>query len=96
MINLKTQYAAVNEQVENNYSSFVPALRGYVATGAKLEEIEAEIREAIAFQIDGMRESGLAISEPTSKVEYIDLVARRRGGRRLTRLHSSSDKRQRR
>jgi predicted RNase H-like HicB family nuclease len=32
-----------------------------VATGATFEEIQQHIKEAIAFQLDGLREEGLLI-----------------------------------
>jgi len=69
------KYAVVIEKAEGNYSAYVPDLPGCVATGGTVEEAEAEIREAIAFHIEGMREDGLVIPEPTSKVEYIELAA---------------------
>jgi predicted RNase H-like HicB family nuclease len=69
------KYAVVIEKAASNYSAYVPDLPGCVATGATVEEVESEIREAIALHIDGMREDGLAIPEPTSKVEYIDTAA---------------------
>ena len=53
----------------------MPDLPGCVATGATVQEVENEIREAIAFHIEGMREDGLAVPEPTSKVESIELAA---------------------
>ena len=69
------RYAVVIEKAEGNYSAYVPDLPGCVATGASVEEVESEIREAIAFHLDGMREDGLPIPAPTSKVEYIELAA---------------------
>ncbi len=69
------RYAVVIEKAEGNYSAYVPDLPGCVATGNTIEEVESEIREAIAFHLDGMREDGLAIPAPTSKVEYIELAA---------------------
>ena len=69
------KYAVVIEKAEGNYSAYVPDLPGCVATGGTVEEVEAEIREAIAFHIEGMREDGLVIPPPTSKVEYIELAA---------------------
>jgi predicted RNase H-like HicB family nuclease len=69
------RYAVVIEKAENNYSAYVPDLQGCVATGATVEEIESEIREAIAFHLEGMREDGLPVPYPTSKVEYIELAA---------------------
>jgi predicted RNase H-like HicB family nuclease len=69
------KYAVVIEKAEGNYSAYVPDLPGCVATGATIEETEAEIREAIAFHLEGMREDGQPIPEATSKVEYIELAA---------------------
>ena len=69
------RYAVVIEQAAGNYSAYVPDLPGCVATGATVEEIENEIREAIAFHIEGLREDGLAVPLPTSTVEYIELAA---------------------
>jgi predicted RNase H-like HicB family nuclease len=63
------RYAVVIEKAEANYSAYVPDLPGCVATGATIEEVEREIRDAIAFHLDGMRADGLEIPEPTSKVE---------------------------
>ena len=69
------RYAIVIEKAEGNYSAYVPDLPGCVATGATQEEVEREIREAVAFHIEGMREDGIVIPEPTSTVEYIELAA---------------------
>jgi predicted RNase H-like HicB family nuclease len=69
------RYAVVIEKAEKNYSAYVPDLPGCVATGATLEQAEAEIREAIEFHIEGLREDGLPIPEPASKVEYVDVTA---------------------
>ncbi len=55
------RYAIVIEKLESNYSAYVPDLLGCVATGATLEEIEQQIKEAIAFHLDGLREEGLPI-----------------------------------
>lgn len=69
------RYAVVIEKAEANYLAYVPDLPGCVATGATIEEVEREIRDAIAFHLDGMRADGLEIPEPTSKVEYVELAA---------------------
>jgi predicted RNase H-like HicB family nuclease len=69
------RYAVVIEQSEGNYSAYIPDLPGCVATGATVEEVEIEIRDAIAFHLDGLREDGVPIPPPTSKVEYIELAA---------------------
>ena len=69
------KYAVVIEKAEGNYSAYVPDLPGCVATGATIQEVESEIRGAIALHIEGLREDGVAVPEPTSHVEYIELAA---------------------
>lgn len=50
------RYAIVIEKAGSNFSAYVPDLPGCIATGATLEEVEREIREAIEFHIEGLRE----------------------------------------
>lgn len=69
------RYAIVIEKAEDNYSAYVPDLPGCVATGATVAEVEAEIREAIGFHVEGLREDGLPIPAAASRVEYIDVAA---------------------
>ncbi len=69
------RYAVVIEQANGNFSAYVPDLPGCVATGATVEEVEREIREAIAFHIEGLREDGLPVPAPASVVEYVDIAA---------------------
>ena len=59
-----------------NYGAYVPDLPGCVATGATVEETERLLREAIALHLEGMREDGLSIPEPSSVVDYVELEAR--------------------
>ena len=68
------RYAIVIEKAENNYSAYVPDLPGCVATGVTIEEVEKEIREAIEFHLEGMREDGVQIPQPSSQVEYVDVA----------------------
>jgi predicted RNase H-like HicB family nuclease len=69
------RYAIVIEKAEGNYSAYVPDLPGCVATGASPEEAEKDIREAIEFHLSGLREDGLPILQPSSRVEYVDVAA---------------------
>jgi len=69
------RYAIVIEKAENNYSAYVPDLPGCVATGATVEEVEGQIREAIEFHLEGLREDGVVIPQPASRVEYVDVGA---------------------
>ena len=69
------RYAIVIEKADSNYSAYVPDLPGCVATGATVSEVESEIREAIAFHLEGLRDDGLPVPAASSQVEYIDVAA---------------------
>ena len=61
----------VIEKAESNYSAYVPDLPGCIATGATVEEVEQQIREAIEFHLDGMREDGEPTPNPSGYVGMI-------------------------
>ena len=68
------RYAIVIEKAGANYSAYVPDLPGCISTGETLAEVEANIREAISFHIEGMREDGTEVPPPSSQVEYVDVA----------------------
>lgn len=69
------RYAIVIEKVEGNYSAYVPDLPGCVATGTTLEQTEQSIREAIEFHLEGIRQDGLPIPQPSSQIDYVEVAA---------------------
>ena len=69
------RYAIVIENSGDNYSAYVPDLPGCVATGATRQEVESEIRTAIEFHIEGLREDGSPVPPATSRVDYVDIAA---------------------
>ena len=66
------RYAIMIEKADGNYSAYVPDLAGCVATGATVAEVENEIRAAIRFHIDGLKEDGLPVPAPTSIADYVE------------------------
>ena len=66
------RYAVVIEKADTNYSAYVPDLPGCVATGATVEAVEREIKRAIRFHLDGMRQDGAQIPQPSAVCEYVD------------------------
>jgi len=66
------RYAVVIERAESNYAAYVPDLPGCVSTGETLEEVERNIWEAMQFHIDGLKEDGISVPEPSAVCEYID------------------------
>jgi predicted RNase H-like HicB family nuclease len=55
------RYAIVIEKAGSNYSAYVPDLPGCIATAATIPEVETEIRGAIRFHLDGLKEDGFAV-----------------------------------
>ncbi len=68
-------YIVVYEQTTSGWSAYVPDLPGCVAAGETREETERLIREAIAFHLEGLRESEEAIPEPGTWTEMVDVPA---------------------
>jgi predicted RNase H-like HicB family nuclease len=68
------RYAVVIEKADGNYSAYVPDLPGCVGTGATVEEAEETIREAIELHLAGLREDGLPIPQPSSRVDYVEVA----------------------
>lgn len=60
-------YAIVIERAEDGgFGAWSPELPGCVALGDSHEECVAEMRTAIAFHLDGLREAGEPIPEQTA------------------------------
>ena len=66
------RYAVVIEKAGDNYSAYVPDLPGCIATGKSVAEVEGELREAIRFHIEGLKEDGLPVPPPSAVAEYVD------------------------
>ncbi len=69
------RYAVIIEEGENSFGAYVPDLPGCAAAAETKEELMRLIREAIDFHIEGLREEGLPVPEPSSSVEYIEVRA---------------------
>ena len=69
------KYLIVVEKTETGFSAYSPDLLGCVATGATEEETEANMKEAIAFHVEGLKEEGFLIPQPSAKSAYIEVAA---------------------
>jgi predicted RNase H-like HicB family nuclease len=69
------KYLIVVEQTQTGYSAYSPDLPGCVSTGRTREDVEQNMREAIAFHLDGLREEGHAVPEPHTYSAYVELPA---------------------
>jgi len=69
------KYVVLFEKTATGYSAHLPDLPGCVATGATLEETQRLIREAVEMHLEGMREDGEPIPEPSTLTDYITIPA---------------------
>ncbi|HBT47272.1 MAG TPA: hypothetical protein DEA73_05255 [Peptococcaceae bacterium] len=68
-----TEYLIVIERAGNNFSAYSPDLPGCVATGATLEEVRANMAEAIRMHIQGLKEDGLPVPQPATIAERLSV-----------------------
>jgi predicted RNase H-like HicB family nuclease len=66
------RYYAVYERSATGWSAYPPDLPGVGVTGVTREEVREIVRGAIAMHIDGLREDGLPIPEPSR--EFVDVA----------------------
>ena len=69
------KYLIVIEKTDSGYSSYSPDLAGCIAAGKTREEVERNMREAIEFHIDGLRQEGYPVPEPQTSSSYVELPA---------------------
>ena len=69
------KYLIVVEKTETGFSSYSPDLLGCVATGATEEETEANMKEAIEFHVEGLKQEGFPVPQPSAKSAYIEVAA---------------------
>ena len=69
------EYAVIIENAGTNYSAYSPDVPGCIATGDTIEETEQNFHDALQFHLDGLREDGLPIPEPTTIVTHVQVAA---------------------
>ena len=69
------KYTVVIEKTPNNYAAYVPDLPGCVATAGTREDLLEEIRGAIEFHIEGMREDGESVPEPQATADVVEVAS---------------------
>ena len=69
------EYVVIYERTQNGWSAYSPDVPGCVAAGETREEVERNYKEALAFHIEGLKEEGLAIPEPTTEAGRVTIAA---------------------
>ncbi len=69
------KYAVSVEEGETSFGAYVPDLPGCAAVADTREEVLELIQDAIEFHLEGLREDGQPIPEPSSSIEYVEARA---------------------
>jgi predicted RNase H-like HicB family nuclease len=70
------KYLIIIEKTNTGYSAYSPDLEGCISTGSTIDEVKKNMQEAIEFHLEGLKEEGYKIPEPTSIAsDYIDVAA---------------------
>jgi predicted RNase H-like HicB family nuclease len=68
------KYLVVIEPTDTGFSAYSPDLPGCVATGASETEVEREMREAMAFHIEGLKQEGYPVPPPATQSAYLEVA----------------------
>ena len=69
------KYLVIIEEIKTGYSAFSPDLPGCIAASSSREEVEENMKEAIAFHLEGMSQKGLEIPQSHSFSTYLEVPA---------------------
>ena len=69
------RYLVVVEKGPKSFGAYVPDLPGCIAAGESREEALTLIREAIEFHLEGLKEEGQSIPDPSSSSEVVEVEA---------------------
>ena len=69
------RYLIVVEKTDTGFSAYSPDVPGCASAGQTEEEIKANMEEALAFHVDGLRKEGLPVPMPSTKPIYVEIPA---------------------
>jgi len=69
------KYLIILEETKKGFSAYSPDLPGCVATGSTKEEVEENMKGAIAFHLEGMHKEGIEVPQPHSFSSYLEVSA---------------------
>jgi predicted RNase H-like HicB family nuclease len=67
------RFLVIIEKGGQNYGAYAPDLPGCVAVGDTVEEVEQNMRAAIAMHLAGMIEDGAPIPAPETTAEFLEV-----------------------
>jgi len=70
-----SKYLIVIEPTETGFSAYSPDLPGCVSTGSTEEETKNNMQEAIEFHLEGLKQEGLDVPQPSTTSAYVEVAA---------------------
>jgi predicted RNase H-like HicB family nuclease len=67
------KYLVIYEKSANGWGAYAPDLPGLGIAAESLDEAKDLIREAMELHLDGMRQHGDPIPEPSAVTEYVSV-----------------------
>lgn len=67
-------FLVIFERAENNWAAYAPDVPGCIATGATRDACEINFREALEFHLEGLRNRGEPMPEPTSEAGQVSIA----------------------
>ena len=74
-MNPSKDYVVIIEEGPSSWGAYAPDLPGCAAVAATRAEVEALIREAVEFHIEGLRLSNQPIPSPRSEASRVRVAA---------------------
>jgi predicted RNase H-like HicB family nuclease len=68
---MKQRYLVIYENGESNLSGFAPDVPGCASTGHTIEEMRANLREALEFHLEGLALDGQPIPASTTRLAEV-------------------------
>ncbi|MEA2552231.1 MAG: hypothetical protein QOJ65_407 [Fimbriimonadaceae bacterium] len=69
------EYAVIYEEGDTNWGAIVPDLPGCVSIGNTLDEVKANVKEAIELYIEELKARGENVPEPRHSVGSVIVAA---------------------
>jgi predicted RNase H-like HicB family nuclease len=69
------KYLVVIEPTDTGFSAYSPDLPGCASTGTTRREVAQNVQEAIEFHLEGLREEGYPVLEPSTSSSYVEVKA---------------------
>jgi len=68
------KYLVIIEETSTGFSAYSPDISGCAATGKTSEETKQNMRDAIQFHFEGLREERTAVPVPHAKSLYLQVA----------------------